>query len=175
MHYSKFKESEFYSFFNIKEEYSRDLDSGLTEKSLKTGGFQEYIDLYLFLDKTGEIKTAELILDRDWVGDTQTINPFGKDITKSFISLLFPTDYDPRFKKHLVHYLFNLRGNNQVYIPLHKAFQNFEESSPEVQPFLDVYKNIKQSKELTVKDIIINMENTTKDGEEVLSIIISWK
>jgi hypothetical protein len=175
MKYSNFKNSEFFDFFNIRETLSAKFSSNLTKTTLKTGGFQEHIDLYIYRDNNDEIKKAQLYLNRDWVGNANSINPFGTDITKSFIDLLLSKEYDPKFKKHFVHYIFNLRGDHQVFIPLHKAFQGFEESSPEIQPFLDVYRNIKKTTRKILKDLILKMENLVKNDKKLLLIEISWK
>ncbi len=175
MKYSNFKNSEFYTFFNISETLSEKFSADLTKISLKTGGFQEHIDLYIYRDNNDEIRKVQLYLNRDWIGNTNSINPFGTDIAKSFIDLFLPKEYDPKFKKHLVHYLFNLRGDHQVVIPLHKAFQGFEESSPEIQPFLDVYRNTKKTARKTFKDFVLNMENLIKNDKNLLFIEINCK
>jgi len=175
MIYSNFKKSEFYNFFFISKISSKKIGVDLIKISLKTGGFQEHIDLYIYIDNNDVIKKAELYLNRDWVGNIESINPFGTDITKSFIDLFLPKEYDPIFKKHLVHYLFNLRGDHQVVIPLHKAFQEFEESSPEIQPFLDVYRNTKKKASKPLKDIVLNMENLITNDKKLLFIEIKWK
>ncbi|TFG00922.1 MAG: hypothetical protein EU541_01015 [Promethearchaeota archaeon] len=175
MNYSMFKKSEFFEFFNLTEKGSAELDSGLREVHLKTGGFQEHIDLFIYLNKKEEIKKGRLFLDREWIGDINSINPFGTDISKSFIDILFPNSLLPDFKKHLIHYLFNLRGNNQVYIPLHKAFQEFEDAAPETIPFLDVYRGEKKKSTKSTESLILSMENILSEDKARLLIEINLK
>lgn len=175
MNYSEFINSEFFRFFNIRIEKSTEKASDITIVHLKTGGFQEHIDIFISIDKEGDILEGKLFLDRKWIGDANTINPFGTDISKSFIALLFPHDLQPDFKKHLIHYLFNLRGDNQVYIPLHKAFQEFEDAAPEVKPFLDVYRGQKESKIKSIEDFSLTLKNLQAEGKDRLLIKLSFE
>ena len=88
--YSELQQSEFFSFFNISE-IKIEKTPELTEiRYLKPGGFQEFIDI-LFKIKDDEIKEAQLILERSWIGNHKKINPFGTDITKSFIEAITPS------------------------------------------------------------------------------------
>ncbi len=175
MNYADFKNSEFFNFFNLRTESSKELSSGIIELHLKTGGFQEYIDIYFYLDKKSEIKKAKLLSDREWIGDPSSINPFGTDISKSFIDIVFPKHLTPEFKKHLIHYLFNLRGDNQVLIPLHKAFQGFENAAPEVIDFLDVYRGQKEHVVKTHQKYTLTMQNIYSEGKGRLLIEMTYK
>lgn len=175
--YSQFKVSELYHFFNLSENTIEKISLHLKEISLKTGGFQEFIDLLIHTNNDDCIVKAKLHLAREWIGDSDSINHFSTDIAKSLIDLLFPSgkNYDPEFKKHLVHYLFNLRGNNEVVIPLHKAYQQFEDSSPEVKPFLDVFRNKQNYAQEKFNDFEISMKNLIKNDKEYLSLEMKWE
>jgi hypothetical protein len=170
MKYSDFKASEFFSFFNLSESSSEQISSELKKVSLKTGGFQEHIDIYVYVTKNGDIKKAELYLDRQWIGNIDSINPFGADISKSFLQYFLPSQEGSEFKKHLVHYLYNLRGKNQVVIPLHQAFKGFEDSTPKIRPYLEVYRNISKEMSKRSKDYHLIMKNTIQGEKEGLLI-----
>lgn len=172
MRYSELKDSEFYHFFNLSEQFKEKFSSNITKLLLKTGGFQEHIDIFLYINGNNQIKKAELYLDREWIGNKKSINPFGTDMSKSFINYFLPSNKDSEFKKHLVHYLFNLRGENQVLIPLHKAFRSFEESKPEIIPYLDVYRNTKKEISKISKNFELFIENIIQDQKERLLINI---
>ncbi|MBD3229114.1 MAG: hypothetical protein GF329_13075 [Candidatus Lokiarchaeota archaeon] len=172
MRYSELKDSEFYHFFNLIEQKKEKFNSNLTKLFLKTGGFQEHIDIFLYINKNIQIKKAELFLERQWIGNKKSINPFGTDISKGFINYFLPSNKDSEFKKHLVHDLFNLRGENQVVIPLHQAFRGFEESTPEIIPYLDVYRNTKKEISKTSKNFELFMQNIIQDQKERLLISI---
>lgn len=174
MNYLSFKNSEFFKFFNLNVLSSTELNSWDKELRFKPSGFQDYIDIVLWFDMEEQIKKGKLILDREWIGDDKSINPYGTDISKSFIGLLFPENLLSEFKKLLVHYLFNLRGDRQVHIPLHKAFQKFEDSALEVKPFLDVYRGQKEREHKSIGGFTIKMENIHSEKGERLLIQLSW-
>jgi hypothetical protein len=174
MNYSEVKNSEFFKFFNLSLVSSNELNSGDKEFRFKPGGFKDYIDIVLWFDMEEQIKKGKVILDREWIGDYKSINPYGTDISKSFIALLFPENRLSDFKRLLVHYLFNLRGDRQVHIPLHKAFQKFEDSAPKVKPFLDVYRGEKEREQKSIGGFTIKMENIHSEKRERLLIQLSW-
>lgn len=84
VNYDELKGSDFYQFFNIKEQKITN-EGKYTRIEVKTGGFREYIDIIFYLNENREIEKGILLLDRNWIGNEQSINPFGKDIAKSFI------------------------------------------------------------------------------------------
>ncbi|TXT64859.1 MAG: hypothetical protein BAJALOKI3v1_160061 [Promethearchaeota archaeon] len=172
MKYSDFQASEFFSFFNLVTSSSEQFSSELKKVSLKTGGFQEHIDIYVYMTGNRDIVKAELYLDREWIGNVDSINPFGADLSKSFLQYFLPTQKDSEFKKHLVHYLYNLRGKKQVIIPLHQAFREFEESIPAIIPYLEVYRNNKKKMQRNKQNYILTMENITQNLKKRLLIRI---
>lgn len=174
MNYRAFKSSEFFNFFNLTLKDSKEWNSEIREFRFKPGGFQEHIDILLSVNREEEIKKGKLLLDREWMGDEKSINPYGTDISKSFIAVLFPDNLLLEFKKLLVHYLFNLRGNKQIHIPLHKAFQEFEDSAPEVKPFLDVYRGQKEREYKSIEKFSIKMENIYSKERNRLLIEMTW-
>ncbi|THA23364.1 hypothetical protein [Streptomyces sp. A1547] len=75
--YPNLSATEFFGFFNIHE-----TERAETTVRLKTGGFQEHVDLTLELDARGRVSEATLLLRREWIAD---LNPFALDIAKSFL------------------------------------------------------------------------------------------
>lgn len=171
--YSKLKNSEFFSFFNLSEIESE--RSSPTIKIIKPGGFQDYIDIEYHLNKQGEIIMALLLLDREWIGNVEKINPFGKDIAKSFIDSIVPPkekEGDDNIVVLLVHFLFNMIGTKDQIIPCTEPLYNFENSSPQVKSFLDVYRNLKNSFEIPLKNSKLKIKNIIQ--KEKKRIMIKW-
>jgi hypothetical protein len=106
MEYEKFKDSQFWAFFHVDESRT---DNDVIW--LKTGGFQEYVDIKITLDGS-TITKAQLLLDRAWVGNASRINPFAKDIAKSFVFALLPNTLG----KALAAQLWNLKGDNDEVV-----------------------------------------------------------
>ncbi|MHA1782075.1 MAG: hypothetical protein ACTSUL_01465, partial [Promethearchaeota archaeon] len=94
--YSDFLKSDFFNFFNFSEILHEKFQEEKELLKLKPGGFREFIDLELILMK-GKIIEAILYLDRNWVGDEFSLNPFAKDIAKSFVGTFFPPGVDDEF------------------------------------------------------------------------------
>lgn len=88
--YAELQKSEFFSFFNIQEVASRPLGTS-TEISLKTGGFQEHVDLTVWTNVNQRVSEATLQLRESWViGPPMGVNPFAVDIARSFLLALAP-------------------------------------------------------------------------------------
>lgn len=79
------KDREFFTFFNLTESDENRTEKKTIIKNLKPGGFQEYIDIQLMLNSQEEITQATISLERSWTGNADSLNPFAKDIVKSFI------------------------------------------------------------------------------------------
>jgi len=117
--YSELKESDFWEFFGLNELESRETDNGLSVKMIKTGGFQEYIDIEFYVNKSDEIFRAILKLKRLWVGDYKNLNPFAKDIIKSFVYAITPNEYKQNVE-NLVNILFRIHGSEDKVIYIRK-------------------------------------------------------
>ena len=122
-----------------------------------------------------ELEKAVLLLDREWIGDDKSINSFGKDIAKSFIDAVTPSEEKKRENnqvKLLTHFLFNLKGSRDILIPLDKLLQDFEESDPNVKAVLDVYRNLNRSVEFSLENSKFIFDNIVQNGRPRL--LIEW-
>jgi len=98
---AELRESEFWSFFNVRETGRSPSGNGLTI-TLATGGFPEHIALAVMCDAAGDadgdISAAILQLRRSWVtGPPWGISPFASDITASWLTALVPATDKARF------------------------------------------------------------------------------
>lgn len=100
-------ESDFGQFFHIKELNRIKIDDATETVHIKTGGFQDFIDIHVLIEqKTEIILNGKLLMHRDWLDD-KTQLMFALDIIKSFLNQ-FSKNKD--FISPLVNYLWQ-RGN----------------------------------------------------------------
>ncbi|WP_037834577.1 hypothetical protein, partial [Streptomyces sp. NRRL S-481] len=68
--YADLRGGDFFDFFHVRETADgRTTEAGRTEVRLKTGGFQEHVDLTLDLDARERVTRAELWLRREWMAN----------------------------------------------------------------------------------------------------------
>jgi len=88
--YDEFKNSDFWSFFNLTQTETQPNNSGVLI-SLQTGGFRSEIDLKIALNQKERITKGELKVRRSWLTSSPfVVNPFALDIVRSFIAALVP-------------------------------------------------------------------------------------
>ncbi|MBD3191839.1 MAG: hypothetical protein GF308_14425 [Candidatus Heimdallarchaeota archaeon] len=167
--YSAIQQSEFFDFFNCHEINSITLSSSLVVKKVKPGGFQEYIDLEFHL-KGDEIEKAQLILDRSWIGDQKHVNPFAKDITKSFIATIVPSN-EKHLVESLVEHLFRLKGYKDIVYYIHQK-EPLPSPSSEILQVVDVFLGNKPSTKFLLARSYFQIENQVQNEESYFSI--SW-
>lgn len=166
--YSKIQNSEFFDFFNCHEINSITCSSSLVIKKVKTGGFQEFIDLEFHLNQD-EIIKAVLTLDRSWIGDPKHVNPFAKDIAKSFIAAIVPLE-EKHLVDSLVRHLFRLKGYKDVIYYIHQK-EKLPSPSSEVIQVLDVFLGNKPSTKFLLDTSHFQIENQVQDEKSYCSII----
>ncbi|MGH1336134.1 MAG: hypothetical protein ACRBFS_08405 [Aureispira sp.] len=83
----KVLQGSFASFFHIKEQSRSTLSFGQQEIHYKTGGFKEFIDLTLIVDKEDLLLTAHLQVNYTFIKEQ---NRFAIDVIKSFIDDFCP-------------------------------------------------------------------------------------
>lgn len=90
---AQLRSSDFYSFFHISETAIEGLLDHRSFK-LKTGGFQEFIDIEVLVDQNEKVHRALLTIARQWIAQMGATNPFAVDIVKSFIDAMIPKQID---------------------------------------------------------------------------------
>ena len=175
--YSQFKETDFFSFFNLSEiQLNRVGTTGeLIKIDLKPGGFQEYIDIIL-ITFNSFILNAVLCLDREWIGNEETINPLSKDITKSFIATLFAEALNQEFKIFLVQSIWNMKGTKERVVCIDEAVHNWEDAIPEVKQFLEVFRGTQERAFQSFGTFSISMRNKIDNNKKLrFFITLDWK
>ena len=76
---SELLKSDYNKFFNL-EEKSREKAGENSKIHYKTGGFQEFVDIYISIDKSEKIIGAELKVKREWMKGANL--GFAKDVIK---------------------------------------------------------------------------------------------
>jgi len=75
-------QTDFASFFTITSQKTDDLAFQQKKHHYKTGGFQEYVDMYLTVDKNNILKIATILVKYKFL---QEQSVFAIDVIKSFI------------------------------------------------------------------------------------------
>ncbi|TFG15812.1 MAG: hypothetical protein EU535_01030 [Promethearchaeota archaeon] len=158
--YSKLKDTDFFTFFNLSEINRIDQNIPRNSKTilLKPGGFQQFIDIS-FQISNDQIFKACLSLDRNWIGDEKSINPFAKDITKSFLMALFPEGLNQEFKMMLVQGIWNMKGSQDRIFCIDEVILNWESSNPDIKKFINIFQGIDIHHEIDFKLLSIQMFN----------------
>jgi hypothetical protein len=89
--YSRLQETEFWSWFHLREAGRGDGPDGMTRVHVAPGSFEDDIGIGLELEAGDWVRVARLTLRRSWVtpGDA-SVNPLAPDITASFVRALIP-------------------------------------------------------------------------------------
>jgi hypothetical protein len=175
--YNEFQNSNFWSWFDIKEKNVEKMSNDFALITLQCGSAQSDIDFHIKVNQKMQLVEGRLNLPRSWVGKPYNFNAYALDIIRSFFSTLIPAP-DKQHILQLLNFL-NLSAlmkvlrntQNPEYaekvisggteqIKLHEALYAFVGASPSFfRPF--VYSDIKIS-------------NSKKEGQEWLetSIVI---
>ncbi len=143
--------------------------------SLKPGGFQEFIDIQFEIDKDEFLRTATLLLDREWVGDEHNLNVFAKDIAKSFIRDTIHTDFQEQVRP-IVEILFNVKGEEDHIITLAgETPPSIDEVHvPELRNLVLTFAGIMNSYSIDFSQFQLKMDNIQDDYRKRLRIIILY-
>ncbi|MHA1269434.1 MAG: hypothetical protein ACTSPY_06555 [Candidatus Helarchaeota archaeon] len=169
INYDDLKKTDFYSFFNIHEDKIEKIDN-YTYLYLKTGGFQEYIDLIFVIDDSNNIIKAELTLDRKFIGGLNNVNPFGKDIAKSFIYTITPISEKDSISP-LVDFIWKLEGLNDFIIRIQKRTDSQRSPNEIEMSIINVYLNIAPKAEFKLSSSTFTFENISNNDNHYLKII----
>ncbi|HEV8504836.1 MAG TPA: hypothetical protein VGQ53_05540, partial [Chitinophagaceae bacterium] len=93
--YKDYLHSEFADFFHAGEIKRTPYKNGEL-REIKTGGFQDYITIYLYTDTVATIiHEATLEIDREWI-DEDNGNDLARDLVKSFLLDFIPKADQPK-------------------------------------------------------------------------------
>lgn len=175
--YSKLKKTDFFIFFNLSEIQIFNLNTSQYSKKilLKPGGFQDFIDICFHISND-RIILASLSLDRNWIGNVRSINPFAKDITKSFLMTLLSKQVNEEFKIMLVQGIWNMKGSEDHIYCIDKVIHNWESSNLEVKKFINVFQGVDDQFKKDFGSVSLTMINDFYSSKNSiwLNIILSW-
>ncbi len=171
MSYEELRESELFSFFNFTESGRRLLADGMQEIHLKPGGFQEFIDVKMMIDRSQKVHEGALYLDRDWIGSPMTVSPFGKDLAKSFIAAVTPPS-DREKADNIVNTIWNVQGASDREIAIKPQSPKDLVSELPIEELVQVYLGIQDKFEMKLEKSHIKVENITEVGRMRLRISI---
>ena len=168
--YQNFKESEFFSFFGLKEKEKTKGSENTYSVILEPGGFKEHLNLELLITNSGSIQKGILELNRDWIGDKFSLNSFAKDICKSFIQCL--SSYTKNsLLSDLVDGIWYISGENDRVIYKEPPIP-LEHRKIETKKAISVFIGNKDFFELIIDNLKIRLENVFKNDHEILRIIL---
>jgi hypothetical protein len=89
--YARLQETEFWSWFHLREAGRGDGPDGMTRVHVAPGAFADDIGVGLELEPADWVRVARLTLRRRWVTpDGASVNPLAPDIAGSFVRVLTP-------------------------------------------------------------------------------------
>lgn len=171
MSYEELRKTDLFSFFNFSESGRRPMSGGMQEIHLKPGGFPEFIDVKMMIDKSQTVQEGVLYLDRDWIGGPMTVSPFGKDLAKSFIAAVTPPA-DREKADSVVSTIWNIQGTSDKVIPLQPQSSKDLVSESPIEQLENVYLGVEEKFEMTLKESCIKVENVVDVGRLRLRISI---
>jgi hypothetical protein len=171
MSYEELRKTELFSFFNFTESGRRPMTDGMQEIHLKPGGFQEFIDVMMKVDRSQKVHEGVLYLDRDWIGSPMTVSPFGKDLAKSFIDAITPP-IDKKKASSVVSTIWNIQGLSDVMIPVQPQGSKDLVSELPIDKLVQVYLGTEDKFEMRLEESCIKVENVIDVGRKRLKISI---
>ena len=169
--YDELRETELFSFFNFTESGRKPLADGMQEIHLKPGGFQEFIDVKMKVDRLQKVHEGALYLDRDWIGSPMTVSPFGKDLAKSFIAAVTPP-CDRKKADNVVNTIWNVQGASDREIAIQPQSPRDLVPEPPIEKLVQVYLGIEDCFEMRLEKSNLKVENITEVGRMRLKISI---
>ena len=152
--YKNYIHSEFSDFFHTSEIRRTPYKNGEL-RQIKTGVFQDYINIYIYTDTVTEmIHEATLEVDREWMEDDNTAD-LSRDLVKSFLLDFIPKADQPKAMA-AGDLLFN-----------HKTTQ--DKFALDVQ---DVFNNKKDSVTQQFSKSAVTLENFKKDDRSFFRLRI---
>lgn len=169
--FEELTKSDFYTFFHCTVSGTEEQEDGILVK-VKTGAFQEFIDIDFHINVTNEIFKAKLSINREWIGNIEHLNPLGKDLTKSFIGLLTPEKEKGKVKD-LINLLFYQKGSKDKFITFKTLPVSFDSLPIDLKKILDVYIGEYHEMFYFLSSSIFHFQNAMYEGKTRLLIV--WK
>jgi len=155
--YKNYLHSEFADFFHTAEVKRAPYKTGEL-REIKTGGFQDYITIYLYTDTISVmIHEATLGIDREWI-DSDNGNYLARDLVKSFL-LDFIAKTDQPKAMPAGDLLFNRKTTKDQFA------LNMQ----------DVFNNKKDSLSQPFSKSVVNAQNLKKEGKTLFQLKIAGK
>jgi hypothetical protein len=171
MSYEELRKTDLFSFFSFTESWRKPMADGMQEIHLKPGGFQEFIDVKMKIDRSQRVHQGVLYLDRDWIGGPMTISPFGKDLAKSFIDAITPSS-DRMKADNIVSTIWNIQGLNDKSIAVQPHGPKDLVPEAPIEELEQVYLGVLDCFEMKLEKSLIKVENITDVGRKRLKISI---
>ena len=171
MSYEELRKTDLFSFFSFSETGRRPMTDGMQEIHLKPGGFQEFIDVTMKIDRSQKVHQGVLYLDREWIGSPMTVSPFGKDLAKSFIAAVTPP-IDRKKADNVANMIWSVQGISDREIAIQP--QSPKDLVPElpIEELVHVFLGIEDKFEMKLEKSCITVENVTDVGRKRLRISI---
>lgn len=172
MIYDELRDTDLFTFFNFTEVGRQRTPEGLVEVRLKPGGFQEFIDVLLHIDRSSVVQKGVLLLDREWVGSPSTINPFGKDLAKSFVQAVTHPD-DKERAAGIVTTLWRVTGSDDIIVRIRGSDKTEQRVSEFLDRLVEVYLGTAEEFNKTLSKTRVSMKNIVSLGKKRLQITIA--
>jgi hypothetical protein len=171
MSYEELRKTDLFSFFSFSETGRRPMIDGMQEIHLKPGGFQEFIDVTMKIDRSQKVHQGVLYLDREWIGSPMTVSPFGKDLAKSFIAAVTPP-IDRKKADNVANTIWSVQGISDREIAIQP--QSPKDLVPElpIEELVHVFLGIEDKFEMKLEKSCITVENVIDVGRKRLRISI---
>jgi hypothetical protein len=178
--YDEFQNSDFWSWFDIKEENVQEMSNDFALITLQCGSSQSGIDFHIKVNQKMQLIEGRLNLPRGWVGKPSKFNPYALDIVRSFFSTLIPAPDEKNISQLLnflnlsalmkvlrntqnPEYVEKIISSGTEQIKLHEALYAFAGVSPSFfRPF--IYSDIK----------ISNSKKEDVEWLEISIVIHAW-
>jgi hypothetical protein len=171
MSYEDLRKTDLFEFFHFSESGRKRVSGDMQEIHLKPGGFQEFIDITMMIDRSQTVHEGVLFLDRDWIGGPMTISPFGKDLAKSFIAAVTP-EADKERAERVISTIWNIQGSSDRVISIQPQSPKDLVAEPPIEELENVYLGIEKKFEMTLKESCIKIENVVDVGRDRLRISV---
>lgn len=166
--WSELTTSEFFQWFGLME-VGREPQDGDTVIHCKPGGYQDSIDLTFQTVPGGEIREAELAMDRAWMDDRATM-PFAADITKSFLLAVGGNSPAIRsFAEAIEQRMGSMPGVISRVDPRSSAPPTRRDDDSDL---IATYKGSRDSAELRDADAALTIENRSSGAKRIC--VIRW-